>query len=304
MSTPAIISPDEVARAAAVVAQVLPPTPVLTSEAFSRLAGAPVHLKCDHLQRTGSFKVRGALVRMSRLTQAERERGVVAASAGNHAQGVAWAAKRLGVSAEVHMPADASLPKVEATRSYGAEVILAGATVEDAVARAEQAAEEQGRTLIHPFDHPDVVAGQGSVATEILSQVPDVGTIIVPTGGGGLLAGIVAALPPTVRVIGVQAERAAAYPGSLSAGTPTLQPPGRTMADGIAVGRPGAVPFATIAARHTPVITVTEESLSRAVLSLAERAKQVVEPAGAAGIAAIVQGQPRPRITDQTPLPT
>lgn len=284
----------DVERARSVLGDQLHRTPVFTSEAFTDLAGVPVYLKAEHLQRTGSFKVRGALVRMAGLTADERRRGVVAASAGNHAQGVAWAARRLEVDAEVHMPRDASLPKVEATQGYGARVVLAGDTVEAAVARATGVAHAEGRTFIHPFDHPDVVAGQGTIGLEIMEQVPDVGTILVPTGGGGLLAGIAAAVPRHVRVLGVQAERAAAYPRSLAAGAPTEIAPGRTMADGIAVGLPGSVPYSVIAAHGLGVVTVTEESLSRAVLALAERAKQVVEPAGAAGIAAIVQGAAAP----------
>lgn len=284
------VTAADVERAAEVIDGVVHRTPVFPSGAFSALAGVDVLLKCEHLQRTGSFKARGALVRLARLSEGERRRGVVAASAGNHAQGVAWAARRLGIAADIYMPADASLPKVEATRGYGARVVLGGATVEEAVARAREVAQREGRTFVHPFDHPDVVAGQGTIGREILEQVPGVGTILVPTGGGGLLAGIAAAVGPEVRVVGVQAERAACYPPSLGAGHPVAVPPQRTMADGIAVGLPGDVPFGVIARNDVPVLTVSEESISRAVLSLAERAKQVVEPAGAAGVAAIVQG--------------
>lgn len=289
-----LVTRDDVERAGDLLTGLLHRTPMLTSEAFSALAGTEVLLKCEHLQRTGSFKVRGAVNRLAGLAANERAGGVVAASAGNHAQGVAWAARRLGIDAEVHMPTEAALPKVEATRSYGARVVLAGQSVEDAVARAREVADTQGRTFIHPFDHPDVVAGQGTVGLEILEQVPDVGTILVPTGGGGLLAGIAAAVPPHVRVVGVQAARAACYPPALAAGEPVQIDPGRTMADGIAVGLAGAVPLAVLQAHGTSVVTVSEDSLSRAVLSLAERAKQVVEPAGAAGIAAIVQGAASP----------
>lgn len=263
-------------------------TPMQSSEAFSELAGARVMLKCEHLQRTGSFKVRGALVRLARLSPEERERGVVAASAGNHAQGVAFAARRLGIDAVVHMPADAALPKVEATESYGARVVLAGDRVEDAMVRAQAQAEAEGRTYIHPFDHVDVVAGQGTVGLEILEQVPDVGTVLVPAGGGGLLAGIRAALPASVRVVAVQAERASAWAPSLASGHPVRVHTGRTMADGIAVAQPGSVPLAVLTGRDVPVVTVSEEDISRTVLALAERAKQVVEPAGAAGLAALV----------------
>ncbi|WP_235866370.1 threonine ammonia-lyase [Serinibacter arcticus] len=288
MTTASPVTLDDVLRAREVLDDLLHLTPVEGSEAFSEIAGHPLMLKCEHLQRTGSFKVRGALVRLARLSDEERRRGVVAASAGNHAQGVAWAARRLGIDAVVHMPADAAIPKVEATRSYGARVVLGGDRVEDALARATAEAEAEGRTFIHPYDHVDVVAGQGTVGLEILEQVPDVGTILVPTGGGGLVAGIAAAVPAHVRVVAVQAERAAAYPASLASGVPTTVATGRTMADGIAVARPGDVPFGVLAAHGAQALTVSEDDLSRAVLSLAERAKQVVEPAGAAGIAAVI----------------
>ena len=284
-----LVNADDVRSAAQILDGVVHTTPIQTSEAYSRLLGASVVLKCEHLQRTGSFKVRGALVRLARLSEAERAAGVVAASAGNHAQGVAWSATRLGIASTVYMRSEAAIPKVEATRSYGAQVILGGANVQEAL---ERAVDEVGeRTFVHPFDHADVVAGQGTVGLEILQQVPDVGTIVVPTGGGGLLAGIIAAVPPHVTVIGVQAERANGYPVSLEQGHPVLSVTHRTMADGIAVGLPGQVPFEVIAARGSRVVTVSEDDLSRAVLSLAERAKQVVEPAGAAGVAALVGGE-------------
>lgn len=288
MDSKPLVTLDDVLRAREVLDGLLHRTPVESSDAFADIADAPLRLKCEHLQRTGSFKVRGALVRLARLSPDERRRGVVAASAGNHAQGVAWAARRLGIDAVVHMPADAAIPKVEATRSYGARVVLGGDRVEDAVARAVLEAEAQGRTFIHPFDHVDVVAGQGTVGLEIMEQVPDVGTILVPAGGGGLVAGIAAAVPQDVRVVAVQAERASAWAPSLAHGVPTSITTTRTMADGIAVARPGDVPFSVLAARDTRVLTVSEDDLSRAVLSLAERAKQVVEPAGAAGIAALI----------------
>ena len=190
---------------------------------LSALAGSPVLLKCENLQRTGSFKIRGAYMRMSRLTEEERARGVVAASAGNHAQGVALAAQLLGIKATVFMPEGAPIPKEKATRGYGADVVFHGRYLEDALAAARRSPSETGAVLIHPFDHPDVVAGQGTVGLEILEQAPDVETVVVPTGGGGLLAGIAIAVKaqrPDVRVIGVQAEGAAAYPASLAAGAP------------------------------------------------------------------------------------
>lgn len=286
------VTAADVRRAAAELGGVARRTPVDYSATLTRRAGVPVWLKAENLQRTGSFKVRGAYVRIARLSPAEKARGVVAASAGNHAQGVALAAHQLGIRARIYMPADAALPKVAATRGYGADVELVAGTLTDALeAAARAAAEPGGPVLIHPFDHPDVVAGQGTVALEILEQVPDVRTILVPTGGGGLLAGVLAAVHedhPDVAVVGVQAAGAAAYPGSLAAGRPVALDAMSTMADGIAVGRPGDVPFDVIRGRVREIRAVSEEQISRAVLLLAERAKLVVEPSGAAGVAALL----------------
>jgi threonine dehydratase len=266
-------------------------TPLQDSRWLSQRAGAPVFLKCENLQRTGSFKIRGALVRMSRLSAEERAHGVVAASAGNHAQGVALAAQHLGIRATVFMPEGAPIPKEKATRAYGAELRFHGHTVDEALTAAQKFTAESGAVLIHPFDHRDIVAGQGTCGLEILEQRPDVRTILVPLGGGGLLAGIATAVKderPGVRVVGVQAERAAAYPGSLEAGVPTPITGMATMADGIAVGCPGQVPFAGIQKHVDEVLTVSEESMSTALLQLLERAKVVVEPAGAAAVAAVL----------------
>src|SRR5690348_2462301 len=255
------------------------------------IVGGPVLLKCENLQRTGSFKIRGAYVRMSRLSPEERARGVVAASAGNHAQGVALAAQMLGIKATVFMPEGAPIPKLNATRGYGAEVVFHGAILDEALARAIEYAEETGAVLIHPFDHADVVAGQATCGLEIITQAPEAATVLVPTGGGGLVAGVALAIKstrPDVRVVGVQAEGAAAYPGSLAAGEPRALSQMTTMADGIAVARPGQVPFAAIERYVDEVVTVSEESISRALVLLLERAKMVVEPAGAVAVAAIL----------------
>uniref|UniRef100_UPI00135B3349 threonine ammonia-lyase n=1 Tax=Cellulomonas citrea TaxID=1909423 RepID=UPI00135B3349 len=202
-----MIGAAEVEAARPGLVGVIEETPVQLSRALSQLVGAPVWLKCENLQRAGSFKIRGAYTRLSRLSPQERERGVVAASAGNHAQGVALAARTLGLQALVFMPVDAALPKIAATREYGAQVRLVGHSVDEALVHARAYAEETGAVLVHPFDHVDVVAGQGTIGREILEQVPDVGTILVPLGGGGLAAGVVAALAdqPQVRVVGVQA---------------------------------------------------------------------------------------------------
>ncbi|MEV0849660.1 threonine ammonia-lyase [Streptomyces sp. NPDC049954] len=262
-----------------------------TSRHLSGLVGAPVLLKCENLQRTGSFKLRGAYVRIAGLLPEERAAGVVAASAGNHAQGVALASALLGVHATVFMPTGAPLPKVAATREYGAEVRLHGEVVDETLAAAIEYAEATGAVFIHPFDHPDVIAGQGTVGLEILQQCPDVRTILVGVGGGGLAAGVgvaVKALRPDVRVIGVQAAGAAPYPPSLAAGRPVAVPAPSTMADGIRVGRPGDVPFALVKDVVDEIRTVTEAELSRALLLCLERAKLVVEPAGAAPVAALL----------------
>jgi threonine dehydratase len=266
-------------------------TPLEGSRPLSELVGGPVHLKCENLQRAGSFKIRGAYVRLARLSPEERSRGVVAASAGNHAQGVALASSLLGISTTVYMPVGASLPKVTATRAYGAEVILEGHTIEDSLAAARAFADATGAVLIHPFDHADVVRGQGTVALEVLDQCPDVKTVVVCLGGGGLLAGMALALKarrPDIRVVGVQAEGAACWPPSLAAGHPEALASMSTMADGIAVGRPGEVPFEIISDLVDDVRTVSEESLSRALLLCLERAKLVVEPAGVAAVAALL----------------
>jgi threonine dehydratase len=250
-----------------------------------------VSLKCENLQRTGSFKSRGAYVRIARLSEDERAHGVVAASAGNHAQGVALAATTLGIKSTVFMPEGAPIPKEKATRGYGADVIFEGRYLENALAAAQEFAERTGAVLIHPFDHADIVAGQGTLGLEILEQAPEVRTVLVPTGGGGLLAGVavaIKALRPDVRVVGVQAEGAAAYPGSLAAGEPVALESMSTVADGIAVGRPGDITFAAVRDHVDEIRTVSEEALSRALLALLERAKLVVEPAGAAGVAALL----------------
>ncbi|MFC8732743.1 threonine ammonia-lyase [Luteimicrobium sp. NPDC057192] len=288
---PAPVTLDDVRAAAALLDGVVRRTPVLASRALSDAAGLPVLLKAENLQRAGSFKVRGAYVRMARLTEDEKARGVVAASAGNHAQGVALAARLLGLRAVVYMPVDAALPKIAATRDYGAEVRLVGASVDEALLEARAESERTGAVLIHPFDHADVVAGQGTLALELLEQVPDVRTVLVPAGGGGLVAGVatvLAEVAPQVRVVAVQTQRVPAFGESLRAGHPVSVPVKPTMADGIAVGRPGDVPFAVLQQLGVEVREVSEEDLSHALLLVAERSKLVVEPAGAAGVAALL----------------
>lgn len=288
---PARVRAEDVLAARDVLRDVVAQTPLLPSRVLSERVAGPVFLKCENLQRTGSFKARGAFVRISRLTAEERARGVVAASAGNHAQGVAFAASLLGTKSTVVMPSGAPLPKVEATRGYGAEVMLTGQSVEDALTAALAWARERGSVFIHPFDHPDVVAGQGTVGLEIASQCPQARTVLVPAGGGGLAAGIAVAAAhalPGATVVGVQAEEVAAYPPSLAAGRPVRIEPGVTMADGIAVSQPGEIPFAVLSSLGVRMVTVSEETLSQALLLCLERAKQMVEPAGAAAVAALL----------------
>jgi threonine dehydratase len=272
-------------------------TPVEQSRALGRMTGSDVYFKCENLQRAGSFKVRGAYVRMARLNEEERARGVVAASAGNHAQGVAVAAARLGIKARIFMPMGVALPKLAATRGHGAEVILHGHNVDEALAEAQRYADETGAVFVHPFDNTDIIAGQGTVGLEVLDQIPNVDTVVMGVGGGGLLAGVATAIKARakelgreIRVIGVQAENAAAYPPSLAADALVPLQKVSTMADGIAVGRPGQVPFSIIRELVDDVVTVSEDALARALIFLIERSKLVVEPAGAVGVAALMEG--------------
>jgi threonine dehydratase len=299
-SQPPVVVPalSEFESALANVRQVAIETPVLHSHYLSELVGQEVWLKCENLQRTGAYKVRGAFNRMSKLTKEEKKMGVIAASAGNHAQGVALAAKKLGIKATVYMPFGASLPKVAATRNYGAKVVLFGATFAEALKAAQEQAKETGAIFIPPFDHIDVVLGQGTVGVEIMEQHPDVSTIVVAIGGGGLAAGVAVAAKLTaqargkkVRVIGVQAENVAPYPGSLKAGKPTEVVGTATIADGIAVAKPGRVPFELIKQHIDKVVTVSEDEIAKAILVLLERSKQVVEPAGAVAVAALMSGK-------------
>ncbi|NEC08265.1 MULTISPECIES: threonine ammonia-lyase [unclassified Streptomyces] len=293
-SFPSVIL-DDVRGAQKMLSGVAKVTPLEGSRHLSGLVGAPVLFKCENLQRTGSFKLRGAYVRISGLTPVERAAGVVAASAGNHAQGVALASALLGVRATVFMPVGAPLPKVAATREYGARVRLHGTVVDETLAAAQEYARETGAVFIHPFDHADIIAGQGTVGLEILEQCPEVRTIVVGMGGGGLAAGIavaVKAVRPDVRIVGVQAAGAACYPPSLAADRPVSIGMLQTMADGIKVGRPGDVPFALVRDLVDEVRTVSEDELSSALLLCLERAKMVVEPAGASPVAALL-GDPK-----------
>ncbi|MHB8342051.1 MAG: threonine ammonia-lyase [Mycobacteriales bacterium] len=286
-----LVTGADVAAARELLDGVARVTPLEGARSLAQAAGGPVWFKCENLQRTGSFKIRGAYVRIARLAPQERAGGVIAASAGNHAQGVALAAALLGTEATVFMPEGAPLPKVAATQAYGATVRLAGRTVDDALRAATEFAASTGAVLIHPFDHVDVIAGQGTVGAEILEQCPQVRTVVTGMGGGGLVSGVAAAVKasrPEVAVVAVQAAGAAAWPPSLAAGHPVALSSMATMADGIAVGRPGEVTFAHVRDLVDRVITVSDEDLSRALLVCLERAKLVVEPAGAAAVAAVL----------------
>lgn len=274
----------------ALLAGVARHTPMRDARWLSDVTGGHVALKCENLQRAGSFKIRGAYTRIARLSDAEKAAGVVAASAGNHAQGVALASQLLGVKATVFMPTGATLPKVTATRDYGAEVVLQGNTIDESLIAAREFAQQTSAVFVHPFDHADIVAGQATCGIEILQDCPDVDTVVVCMGGGGLAAGVAMvakAMKPSVRVVAVQAAGAAAYPPSLAAGSPQRLASMATMADGIAVGQPGDVPFALVRELVDEVLTVSEEELSRALLLLLERSKLLVEPGGAAAAAAI-----------------
>ncbi len=282
---------DDITSAATLLDGVIRQTPTMSAGWIQKNYNVEARLKCENLQRAGSFKIRGAYNRIARLPEDQRKRGVVAASAGNHAQGVALAAQLLGIPSTVFMPHGAPIPKFEATRGYGADVHFHGTTIDEALVAAQEFADRTGAIFIHPFDHEHIVAGQGTIGLEILAQNPDVKTVAVCTGGGGLLAGAALAiktLRPDIRIVGVQAEEAAAYPPSLAAGSPQKLAKMTTMADGIAVGRPGDIPFALIQQYVDDIITVSEDSLARALLLTLERSKLMAEPAGIAAVAAVL----------------
>ena len=286
-----VVTLADIEAAAERLTGVIRDLPLVQPRWLAEIVGGEVALVTENLQRAGSFKIRGAYNRIAQLNDAEKERGVVAASAGNHAQGVALAAQRLGVRATVFMPEAASIPKVAATRGYGAEVVLTGTTIDESLAAALAFAEETNAVVIHPFDNADIVAGQGTIGLEILAKMPEVRTVVVCTGGGGLLAGVALAIKatrPDVKVVGIQAQEAAAYPPSLAAGHPVRLPHMATMADGIAVGMPGDIPFAVVEEFVDDMRTVTEDEISAAVLRLLERSKLVIEPAGAAALAGVL----------------
>jgi threonine dehydratase len=252
-------------------------TPIYLSETFSRRCGREVRLKAENLQRTGAFKIRGAVNKLATLSSAEREAGVVAASAGNHGQAVAWAAREARIRARIYVPVDAPMAKVEACRNYGAETEMSGMDFEDALSAALADAEETGATFIHPYEDSLVIAGQGTIGLELLEQAPDAGTVLVPIGGGGLALGIAIALRasrPEIRIVGVQAGV-----------------DGYTIADGIAVKVPSEFTMPLLDDLLDDIVAVTDEEISEAIVLLLERAKLVVEGAGAVGVAALLAGK-------------
>jgi threonine dehydratase len=284
----------EIEAARAALEGILRATPVERSDTFTRLAGRPVVLKHEEVQRTGSFKIRGAYHCISRLSESDRGGGVVAASAGNHAQGVALAAHLLGVRATMFMPEAAAFPKVDATRNYGADVRLVPGVVDDALAAAAEFAREEGAAFIAPFDDLDVIAGQGTLGLELVEQAPEADTVVVPVGGGGLIAGVAAALKAKrrgIRVVGVEPAGAASMSAALVEGAPSRLARLDTMADGIAVRSVSELTLRHARAYVDDVVTVTEEQISQALLLLLERSKAVVEPAGASSLAAVLAGK-------------
>ena len=290
-SATSAVTRDDVVRAARAVADVARHTPVLPSETLSERSGGQVLLKAENLQRTGSFKIRGALNKLTALGD-RAHAGVVAGSAGNHAQALALAARARGVRCEVFMPAEAPISKVEGAAALGAVVVQGSASVDDCNAAAAERAREAGLVLVHPFDDPDVVAGQGTLGLELVSDVPDLARVIVPVGGGGLVSGVAIAVKsarPDVQIVGVQTEACAPVPASLRAGSPVpCSPAFLSIADGIAVKRPGDLTLALIERWVDDVVVVAEDDIAEAMVLLAERAKLVVEGAGAVGAAALL----------------
>ena len=287
-----MITIDNVYKAREVLSEVIRETDVIYAPKL--LAGEDIYLKCENLQITGSFKIRGAYYKMSRLSDLEKAKGVVACSAGNHAQGVALAAKRSGIKAVICLPDGAPISKVEATKSYGAEVCLVEGVYDDAYRKALSLRDEEGYTFIHPFDDEDVIAGQGTIGLELLEQLPELDAVIVPIGGGGLISGIaytLKMLKPEIKVYGVQAAGAPSMKGSVDAGEIKELSAVSTIADGIAVKKPGANTFNFCSQYVDKIVTVTDDEISAAILALMEQHKLVTEGAGACAVAAAMFGK-------------
>lgn len=288
-----MVSTQDIALARERIGRLVVRTPCTASTVFSRLTGAEVFLKCENLQMTGSFKERGAANKLLSLTPEERACGAITASAGNHAQGVAYHAGRMDIPATIVMPQHTPLIKVSRTREFGAEVVLAGSSFDEAYAVARRIQDEKGQTFVHPFDDPAIIAGQGTTGLEILEQVEGVEAAIVPIGGGGLISGIAVALKeanPRIRVVGVQCDAFASMKASMEAGEPITVGGGRSIADGIAVKRPGELTLRHVERYVDEIVTVNEEEIANAILALLEKEKTVAEGAGAAALAALLHG--------------
>lgn len=291
MPTEISLTLQDILKAQQALAGLVRHTPLYHSPNLSQVHGLPVYLKAENMQRAGSYKVRGAFYRLMNMSAEEQARGVIAASAGNHAQGVALASQHLGIRSIICMPEGAPITKVESTANYGAEVVLHGATYDDALAKAKELAAAHGYTFVSGFDDPYIVAGQGTVGLEILADLPDVSTVFVPIGGGGLISGVAMALKeqrPDVRIIGVQATGASAALLSRQQGKLVATETVRTIADGIAVKRPGELNFACMQKYVDDIVLVDEEEIAQAILVLLERAKLVVEAAAAVSLAALM----------------
>jgi threonine dehydratase len=288
------VSLASIQRARARIGSAIHVSPCQQSHYLSELTGLPLYLKLENLQRTGSFKERGALNKLLTLSQEERHRGVIAASAGNHAQGVAFHAATLGIKAQIVMPLATPQVKVAATRDFGAEVILHGASYDEACDEALRRRDQEGRTFIHPFDDAEVISGQGTIGLELLEQVPDIEAVVVPIGGGGLIGGIACALKetnPKIRVVGVEPEKLPSMLRARVAGTPVTIGAAATIADGIAVRRAGDLTLPLVNCYVDEIVTVDDEEIASAILLLLEQEKTLAEGAGAAALAAVVQAK-------------
>lgn len=285
---------ERIKKAQETIKDVVRKTPLFYTSTFSKQCGCNVYLKCENKQKTGAFKLRGAYNKVANLTEEEKSRGVIASSAGNHAQGVAYAATAFGVKATIVMPVTAPQAKVQATKGYGADVIQAGQVYDECYAKAVEVQKETGATFLHPFNDLDVMAGQGTIGVEILEELPNTDVIVVPIGGGGLIAGIATAakaIKPSIRIVGVQPEIVASTKASLEKGKVVTLPGAKSLADGISVSTPGDVCFEYIKKYVDEVVTVSEDDIAYGMFSLMERNKLVAEGAGASAIGSLLAGK-------------